>query len=241
MGRERRSVGRIPLCRRFHQRLQGLQHRQSRPARPGGHLSFFELHGMDPDRRIHRLVCDGQGGLLALDISTPSTPTFLGRFDTPGNAMHVVLQGATALVGDDFAGLRILDVSNPAAISELAHLDRSENSTLGIWSDGVRSLRGPIQRRPRLLRRVHPATPTERAVLVHLWTGISAEPLPWRTLAVCLRRLRWPRHRGPVSDPCAPRRSDRTTGVNNRIYHSVVNGSASLSWPLVHMGWPSWM
>jgi len=85
-------------------------------------------------------ACDGQAGLVVLDISAPASPTLLGQFNTPGNAMHVVLQGATALVGDDSAGLRILNISNPAAISELAHEDRSEGPTLGIWSDGLHAL-----------------------------------------------------------------------------------------------------
>jgi hypothetical protein len=168
-------------------------------------------------------VCDGQGGLLVLDISTPASPALVSEFDTPGTAMHVVLSGTTALIGDDFAGLRILDVSNPAAISELAHLDLSENSTLGIWSDGTRAFAARYNEGLASFDVSVPAAPTERAVLSTLDRNLCRAVTVDGTLAYVSDD-----YDGlaivDVSNPGAPAKVESYSWANERIYHSAIAG-----------------
>jgi cysteine-rich repeat protein len=53
------------------------------------------------------------GGIQILDVSDPTSPTFVSSYHTPSLACHLVLTGSYAVVADRDSGLRILDVSNP--------------------------------------------------------------------------------------------------------------------------------
>ncbi len=59
-------------------------------------------------------VADANGGLLIIDVSTPTAPVLVGSYDTPGHAFDVVVEGTTAYVGDGPLGLQIIDISDPA-------------------------------------------------------------------------------------------------------------------------------
>lgn len=54
------------------------------------------------------------GGLQIFNVSVPSVPLYMGFYDTPAYAYDVVVQGNLAYVADDWGGLLIIDVSNPA-------------------------------------------------------------------------------------------------------------------------------
>jgi hypothetical protein len=54
-------------------------------------------------------------GLYVADISNPASPIFLGRCDTPDQALDVTTAGTYAFVADGESGLQIIDISNPAA------------------------------------------------------------------------------------------------------------------------------
>lgn len=58
----------------------------------------------------------GEGSsLLVLNISTPSSPSLVGRLAMPGKVMDIALFGQYAYVADADAGLQVVDVSNPSA------------------------------------------------------------------------------------------------------------------------------
>jgi hypothetical protein len=48
-----------------------------------------------------------------IDISDPTNPTLLGTYDTPGNAMGVMVSGDYAFVADFITGLQVIDISDP--------------------------------------------------------------------------------------------------------------------------------
>lgn len=64
-------------------------------------------------------VADGTG-LGVFDISDPELPVALGALALPGEARDLDLAGNTVFVAAGSAGLRIIDVSDPAAPRELA-------------------------------------------------------------------------------------------------------------------------
>lgn len=64
-------------------------------------------------------LANDMAGLQVLDISNPTCPRFLGRYDTPGYAASVAVSGTLAYVADEGAGLRIIDVSNPITPTEI--------------------------------------------------------------------------------------------------------------------------
>ena len=82
----------------------------------------------------------------------------LGGYDTAGSAWSVQVVGNLAYVADYGAGLQILDVSNPAAVTRLGGYDTSgyacDVQVVGnlayVADDGCRSCRSwtcPIRRR----------------------------------------------------------------------------------------------
>jgi RHS repeat-associated protein len=70
-----------------------------------GHLAYLSL----------------RGDLMIFDVTNPSAPTLLRRYNTPGDAQHVVVSGGLAYVADGLAGLTILDVSNPTTPTVCAY------------------------------------------------------------------------------------------------------------------------
>lgn len=63
--------------------------------------------------------------LLAFVLAMPASAlVHLADFDTPGRAMDVALLGDAVLVADGSAGLRVVDLANPAAPVEIGSLPR---------------------------------------------------------------------------------------------------------------------
>jgi hypothetical protein len=58
-----------------------------------------------------------------VDVSTPSSPTEVGFYDTPGYANGVAVTGSYAYVADGSAGLRVVDVSTPSGPTEVGFYD----------------------------------------------------------------------------------------------------------------------
>ncbi len=64
--------------------------------------------------------------LIILNVSNPAQPAFVGQTDVlPGTVRDVAVAGDYAYVADGGAGLRIVDVSHPAAPAEVGFYDTS--------------------------------------------------------------------------------------------------------------------
>jgi hypothetical protein len=79
-------------------------------------------------------VGDSFAGLLIYDISDPSSPEFLGSYQTPGGhatgrAHDVAVSGGVAFVADGYGGLQVVDVQDPGHPSALPALQ----TTLPVW------------------------------------------------------------------------------------------------------------
>ncbi|MCP4589472.1 MAG: hypothetical protein GY842_01880, partial [bacterium] len=68
-------------------------------------------------------VSAAEGGLRAVDVSTPAAPVEVGFCSAPDAGFHVAVAGRYAYVAAGDAGLWVIDVSNPAAPFELASYD----------------------------------------------------------------------------------------------------------------------
>jgi peptidyl-prolyl cis-trans isomerase A (cyclophilin A) len=73
-------------------------------------------------------VANGARGLEIYDVSDPTAPFFLDRFDTVGVARHVSIAATSnpprtvAFVSDSANGFLAIDVSNPASVFQLDHV-----------------------------------------------------------------------------------------------------------------------
>ena len=61
-------------------------------------------------------VADQEFGLKVINISTPSAPTLVGNYDTPGTAYRVKVVGNKAYVADSTSGVQIIDVTTPSGV-----------------------------------------------------------------------------------------------------------------------------
>ena len=61
-------------------------------------------------------VAEGRDGIEIFDISNPSSPILLSKFDTGGNTQSIILSkdGTKAYVSAGDSGLKIIDISNPS-------------------------------------------------------------------------------------------------------------------------------
>ena len=66
-------------------------------------------------------IAAGTAGLHIMDIKTPSNPSEVGAWDSPGFAEGVTVSGGTAYLADGPYGLRVVDVINPTSPQEIAH------------------------------------------------------------------------------------------------------------------------
>jgi hypothetical protein len=91
---------------------------------------------------LYAYVADGDAGLRVVDVSDPAAPAEVGSYDTPGKAWDVVVAsgpgGTLAYVADlDVSGvnngLRIIDVSDPAAPTQVG----SYSAGGACWTWGV--------------------------------------------------------------------------------------------------------
>lgn len=80
-------------------------------------------------------------GIRAINVSTPATPVESGALTVsaaaPGSAFSTFLDGNKAYVAYGSAGFRILDVSNPANISELGVFDTPGDARRVVVKDDV--------------------------------------------------------------------------------------------------------
>lgn len=60
-------------------------------------------------------VAGGYNGLHIFNITTPSNPTWVGRYDTAGYAYEVVVKNSYAYVADGTSGIQVINVTTPSA------------------------------------------------------------------------------------------------------------------------------
>lgn len=68
-------------------------------------------------------ITAGIAGFYTVDISSPTQPSVLGSYDTPGYAENIFVRGSCAYVADGWEGLAIInisDVSNPHMVGSLS-------------------------------------------------------------------------------------------------------------------------
>jgi hypothetical protein len=85
---------------------------------------------------VHAYIADLSGGLLIVDISDPSQPVEIGRYDGLFYTFRVIVEGNYAYVlgRNELSrsnGLFILDISNPGGPTEVGHWDTTSQHTLG--------------------------------------------------------------------------------------------------------------
>jgi hypothetical protein len=101
------------------------------PYNPGSHIGLEILDISDPSAFFSvgnywcgdaygvaikdntAFVANGINGLLVLDVSDPSNPTFLCSYPTTGEASGVAVSGSYAIVADGPEGLLVLNISDP--------------------------------------------------------------------------------------------------------------------------------
>jgi hypothetical protein len=71
----------------------------------------------------------GTGAIHIIDVSTPSTPSLVKKYETPGDPDGLMMEGQYLYAADGYGGLQILDVSNPADPSPEGTYDHSANIT----------------------------------------------------------------------------------------------------------------
>jgi hypothetical protein len=70
-----------------------------------------------------------------IDISDPTSPTYAGSYDTPGEARGVAISGDYAYVTDREAGLQVIDISDPTSPTYAGSYD-TPDSALGVAISG---------------------------------------------------------------------------------------------------------
>jgi uncharacterized repeat protein (TIGR01451 family) len=68
-------------------------------------------------------VAARSGGLRIVDVTTPTTPTQVGFYDTPGLAQGVAVLGNYVYVVDGYEGLCVIDVSTPTNPTKVGFYD----------------------------------------------------------------------------------------------------------------------
>jgi choice-of-anchor B domain-containing protein len=90
----------------------------------------------DDDKLLLTTDENNTGYLQCYDISTPATPVKKGSFVLPGSIVHNVFGiGRTAHIAHYTAGYRMLDISNPDGLKEVAYYDTSSSASgfNGAW------------------------------------------------------------------------------------------------------------
>ncbi|MBN2152681.1 MAG: hypothetical protein JW839_14615, partial [Candidatus Lokiarchaeota archaeon] len=64
-------------------------------------------------------VADADSGLQCISVANPASPSLLGTYNTPGDALGVFVSGDVAYVADGVYGLQCINVANPASPSLL--------------------------------------------------------------------------------------------------------------------------
>lgn len=85
----------------------------------GGHF-YWRVTGV---ALVHNEVCSTEVYFTSELQTYDWFPYEVGYYDTPGYARSVFISGSYAYVADDYAGLRIIDVSTPSAPTEVGSYD----------------------------------------------------------------------------------------------------------------------
>ncbi|MBU1638304.1 SUMF1/EgtB/PvdO family nonheme iron enzyme [bacterium] len=75
-------------------------------------------------------------GLAAVDVSDPAHPFEAGNYTTPGNARGLDVVGDFAFIADDWAELLVINILDPAEMTEAGHSRLLGGSAYGVASDG---------------------------------------------------------------------------------------------------------
>jgi hypothetical protein len=98
--------------------------------------------------------------VLAAPAFAQDCPELVGFYDTPGSALGVAVAGAYAYVADRFDGLRVIDVSNPAAPFEVGFYD-TPGAASGVAVAGAYAYVADEFRGLRVVDVSNPAAPVE--------------------------------------------------------------------------------
>ncbi|RPJ60507.1 MAG: hypothetical protein EHM23_10115 [Acidobacteria bacterium] len=98
---------------------QSRDNQRPRTGRPGAELELLGRWGEGPAQAVAvagGYAYLGTGSILSvLDVSDPREPLLLGRTETGGLVLQILIQGSHAYLAAGSQGLRIIDISNPAA------------------------------------------------------------------------------------------------------------------------------
>ncbi len=100
-----------------------------------------KLTGLGNTRQIavsrgHAFITSREDGMFIVDLRDPSQPKLAHHYDTAELATAIAVSGDVAAVGNRFAGIELLDVSQPASPKHLATLRCGEVQSLvfhGTW------------------------------------------------------------------------------------------------------------
>lgn len=107
----------------------------------GGYLHSADLY-VAPDGRKYLLTCTEVGAekwLKIYDVTNPATPTFVSQWwSTQSGTIHnVFVKGAYAYIAYYKDGLRVLDLSNPAAPQQVGVYDPNPTNNIGSLYSGT--------------------------------------------------------------------------------------------------------
>ena len=80
------------------------------------------IHGVAPADG-YAFVAAGQGGIVAVDVTNPSSPVVVGHLAPPASALDIAASGPYLYVADTYAGLVVVDRGNPSALQIVSSLD----------------------------------------------------------------------------------------------------------------------
>ena len=66
-------------------------------------------------------LASGKQGLDVVDVSDPTAPRLVSRYDTPGEALDLAIQWPYLLLADGDGGLRVFDMTQPPHLTTMAH------------------------------------------------------------------------------------------------------------------------
>ena len=73
-------------------------------------------------------IAAGIHGIHVFDVSTPATPEWLQRFDTPDNAVGITTDGDYIFVAEEGAGLEIFEIGSSGTLSSVKLVDTPGNA-----------------------------------------------------------------------------------------------------------------
>jgi hypothetical protein len=105
------------------------------PAVEGSTTLVNETFGLYVSNNI-AYVTARTSGLRVVDVSTPSSPSEIGHYDTNGQSYDVCLvSSTTAVVADGTRDLKFFDITNPAAPESIATMS-TPGIPKGLWYEG---------------------------------------------------------------------------------------------------------